>query len=67
MNVSKKRLAEVAAARDHDIHSFPLLVTSESLATHLLGPKVGRRALSLENGTSGHFPFTPAQLCPSAV
>ena len=51
VNVSNKKLAEVDAAKDHDIHEFSLLVTPESLADHLLGPEVGRRALSLEKGT----------------
>ena len=49
--VSAKRLAEVDAAKDNGVHEFSLLVTPESLADHLLGPEVGRRALSLEKGT----------------
>ena len=49
--IPNKRIVEVAAARDHSIHSFPLLVTSESLVAHLLGPEVGQRDLSLEKGT----------------
>ena len=48
---SAQRLAVVEAAKKHSIHEFPLLVTPESLADHLLGPEVGRRALAQEKGT----------------
>ena len=47
---SSQRLAVLEAARKHNIHEFSLLVTPESLADHLLGPEVGRRALAQEEG-----------------
>ena len=47
---SAQRLAVVEAAKKHDILEFSLLVTPESLAGHLLGPEVGRRALVQEEG-----------------
>ena len=63
MNVSNKRLAEVEAARQHGIHNFPLLVTSESLAAHLLGPEVGQRVISLEQGTLGFSSINSFMSC----
>ena len=56
---SAHRLAAVEAAKKHGIHEFSLLVTLESLADHLLGPEVGRRALAQEKGIQIHLLLIP--------
>ena len=56
---SAQRLAAVEAAKKHDIHEFSLLVTPESLADHLLGPEVGRRALAQEKSIQVHLLLIP--------